>query len=877
MIEKQNYKGIPIKKDIYPLIKYMDSVESYREDLSALSSSWDNLRVMGQLGNSNIDMESTKKNFSYLTEELLNHLATETLKKTVREMTAKAQIAVDIVIRNLFERTADIGFLATDDDIRQFLTNDKYMKERINQYKDDEDDTKYRIAKKEYKETILLMKQRFQEYVDKYSVYFDIVLMDTKGNILINLCDDTNVKESKDEIIDLVLNTNDDYIETYKYHDFLPQYENTLVYSYKVTKENDSNSKTIGILSLCFKFSDEMDGIFTDLIDQSTQECIMILNTNGKVIASSDKYHIPIGAVVETVIDRLYKVISFGGRYYLSKTCTTNGYQGFMGLGWYGHIMVPIEHAFIHSDGDSIDIKEEVLQAILQHGEGFSNDLKQIPIEASQIQNNLNRAVWNGNIAQTRNSSVDKNFTRLLLGEVSKTGDKTKNIFNSSIINLTKTMILNDTVSIASLMIDIMDRNLYERANDCRWWALTSEFRKILNNENLIIEDKEKLSNILSYINSLYTVYTNIFLYDTKGIIVAVSQKEQTSLIGKKLSNTWIEKTLNIKDSQKYCVSNFEETPLYNDKHTYIYNASLQSIKDSNKIVGGIGIVFDSQIEFKAMIQESLPKYVTGEVKNGVFGLFTTKDRMIISSSDDKYSVGSLLDLPNRFFDLKNGASHSEIITFDNKFYAVGVKCSHGYREFKSTKDEYINDVYSFFFSYISDANIPINQNMNDNEERYSSLVEECDDCTEIGTFYIGKKYLGVYAKDILEAINIKELESSIVLDDNSCFKGTVIYKKMAVSVLDISSFIKQKSENEYKEIIIVNYDGAGQNHYIGLLVDSLSDIVDVKTNKIKPIESHLIAGGSLIESIVATEDLATNSNLLTLLNITKLGQELTQ
>lgn len=60
-------------------------------------------------------------------------------------------------------------------------------------------------------------------------------------------------------------------------------------------------------------------------------------------------------------------------------------------------------------------------------------------------------------------------------------------------------------------------------------------------------------------------------------------------------------------------------------------------------------------------------------------------------------------------------------------------------------------------------------------------------------------------------------------------------------------------------------------------MVDSLSDIVDVKTNKIKPIESHLIAGGSLIESIVATEDLATNSNLLTLLNITKLGQELTQ
>jgi hypothetical protein len=29
-----------------------------------------------------------------------------------------------------------------------------------------------------------------------------------------------------------------------------------------------------------------------------------------------------------------------------------------------------------------------------------------------------------------------------------------------------------DCLSGASLAINIMDRNLYERANDCRWWAL---------------------------------------------------------------------------------------------------------------------------------------------------------------------------------------------------------------------------------------------------------------------------------------------------------------------------------------------------------------------------------------------------------------------
>ncbi len=38
-------------------------------------------------------------------------------------MNFKSQVAIDILIRNLFERRADIGFLATDDDIRLFLEN----------------------------------------------------------------------------------------------------------------------------------------------------------------------------------------------------------------------------------------------------------------------------------------------------------------------------------------------------------------------------------------------------------------------------------------------------------------------------------------------------------------------------------------------------------------------------------------------------------------------------------------------------------------------------------------------------------------------------------------------------------------------------------
>ena len=35
-----NYKGINVKKELYPIIKYIEDVEKYNDELGRLSSSW---------------------------------------------------------------------------------------------------------------------------------------------------------------------------------------------------------------------------------------------------------------------------------------------------------------------------------------------------------------------------------------------------------------------------------------------------------------------------------------------------------------------------------------------------------------------------------------------------------------------------------------------------------------------------------------------------------------------------------------------------------------------------------------------------------------------------------------------------------------------
>ncbi|WP_323658369.1 chemotaxis protein CheW [Aliarcobacter butzleri] len=856
--ETISYKGITIKRELYPIIKYIEDVDKYKDELGTLSSSWDMLALLGQLGDINIDIGKTKENFLNLTSTLLNHLSFQQIKKVTQEMRFKSQVTIDVLIRNLFERTADIGFLATDDDIRLFLEN------FVSKYDENSLVIKQEIQKK------------FKEYVSKYSVYFDIVLFDVHGKIVVRLNEDINLEKVDTSFIQKVLNTSDDYIESYKYHDFLPQYKKSLAYSYKVTKSNDSGSKDLGVLALCFRFTDEMNAIFGNLVDAKNKECLTILDEDGYVIASSDKEHINLGVKLPIVLNENYKIVSYAGRDYIAKTCETNGYQGFYGLKWYGHIMIPLEYAFLSDELNSLVVDENIINSMMENEQHFSKELKEVFYNSKTIQDNLIRVIWNGNIVQSKLNSTNREFSRALLNEIGITGNKA----NSSLDNLNQTIIssiLKDCEFLSSLAIDIMDRNLYERANDCRWWALNSYFKEALDDYSTISEKKEEISSILKYINDLYTVYSNLIIFDKNGKIIAVSNEKEQYLIGKILTQDWIEKTLTLKDTSKYCVSKFEKTNLYENESTYIYCSAIRSFKDDNDVVGGIAIVFDSSAQFYTMLDEILPKDIYGNKQKGVYAFFTDKNKQIIATTSTNFEVNSYLDIDDSFFKLKNGQNLSRIIEFRGNYYAVGVKCSSGYREYKSAVDDYKNDVLSFVFILIGKANSNVILSHSKTKFLTSQKREFTGETIELATFYLGKRLLAVNSKNVIESIGIEELQESIEMDKKNHFKGMVLHKNKLISVLDIRDFVNEEIEDgTLKNIILVEYDKDNVEHCVGLLVSSLETICTVEEKSIQHIQNHFLGSGTLIESLVDIKD-SEDSKIAMLLNIKKLDDNFTK
>jgi chemotaxis signal transduction protein len=853
------YKGVDVDESLVSLIRLMGRVEEYRESLQMLQSVWDNLTLLGHLSGTATDMSDTRHAFEKLSSSLLNQLGRETLKKSALAMKSKAQVAVDIMIRNLFERTADIGFLAMDDDVRDYL--EKFAP--LNARTAEEHDT--------LQQADAGLRARFGEYVQKYSVYSDILLLDVDGNVLLQLDQDSQVRHSCDPLIAESLSTSQAYVETFRRSDLLPGQGDSLIYSYRVCSSD--GQKKLGVLCLIFRFSNETEGIFANLVKAQDWSVVTLLDRRGIVIASSDHHHVAIGAKLDCELNRDWKVVRFSGRQYLSTTRATQGYQGYMGPGWYGNVMLPLEYAFDHESALlSDEIPVNVLDAVMSNPRLFSEALRGIPGQAGKIQRALNRSVWNGNVSQhSDHKALNPAFSKILLWEISNTGLKTQDVFECSISNLHQTVvssILQDSQFQAELAIDIMDRNLYERANDCRWWALSSVFRNALSGS---APDVRAVEETLVHINGLYTVYDNLVVFDRNGRALAVSNPQYRESCGQVLNEDWVRQTLS--GSSSYAVSAFVPSSLYKGRHTYIYAAAIRDFTPAHSVVGGIGIVFDAAPQFDAMLNDALPRDEKGIVSAGCFAVFADRERRVIAATLSDIKPGSTLDLETSFFAEGNGKSG--IAVYNSHYYAVASSIAKGYREYKSANDSYRNDVVALVFSPLGEK--PQHERRTAATPRarmQGGEIKNGGESVEIATFYVDSHWLGIPSAHVVEAIDATGLTS--VSGSSESMLGYIMYRDRLISVVGLWGLLgradNRRACNEPQVIVLRMYDD--DSILLGVMVDELGEIPEIPLDRIEKVPAMMSGDNLLAESLVKPLNGKASSEMIVVLSQARLRRK---
>jgi hypothetical protein len=237
-----------------------------------------------------------------------------------------------------------------------------------------------------------------------------------------------------------------------------------------------------------------------------------------------------------------------------------------------------------------------------------------------------------------------------------------------------------------------MDRNLFERANDCRWWGLSNLLRTALSASEV---DKERIGQTLSKIHSLYTVYHTLYVYDKQGRYVAFSDEQYKDKVGQYVEpQSDFQAVFQFDSIYEYGVSPFVAFDCYQGESTYIYNAALRDMDNLDEIIGGIGIVFDSSVEFSAILNDILPRE-NGQVKTGSKALFTTDQGLVISSTSKEYLVGDMFLPSIDLVELEEKGVTATAIKLKDDAYLIGAAKSTGYREYKR-EDGYENTIIAW-------------------------------------------------------------------------------------------------------------------------------------------------------------------------------------
>lgn len=345
-----------------------------------------------------------------------------------------------------------------------------------------------------------------------------------------------------------------------------------MIYSQKI---NDPDSgKALGVLCLCFNLEDEADRIFKDLGRGNSSIVSAILDGDGQIMFASSHSDLPEGTRIPVDTNADFRLMDINGKTCFVTTVPTDGYQGFFGLTWYGMAVMPTRVAFKHIDTGSDDRETDMLQDLTD----FSGDLSALRKKSVDLLGAMKIDSINGEVqaAKFRANAFVK-----VLHFVKGIGEDIDGLFSEAIENLQQTVatsLFSDVEFRAFQGNNIADRNLYERANDVCWWALTPLFRTLLAKhakEGLTSEESSSLKTNLQYINDLYTPYLRLVLADTGGTVLAVSDPPDEleekladdtlptgqAFIGTQADPGLVHKAMTLASSKDYAVSDFVPSP----------------------------------------------------------------------------------------------------------------------------------------------------------------------------------------------------------------------------------------------------------------------------------------------------------------------------
>ncbi len=553
-------------------------------------------------------------------------------------------------------------------------------------------------------ESIAFACDRLEDINNSYTLYRDLVITDRHGTIIAN-----SNKDRRDAVLGLyvgeetwfnkALNTKNgtEYLAQDLHHSSVED-QLSLIYSTAIREHSDENGKPIGSMGVFFDFQDEAQIILEEYMPKSVDGHIvegcysMFTNEQGMVIASNDETILPVGSSAHIPRanrhlgpgEQMSSYIVFAGINSAVFSSKTDGYLDYEGLGWSSHVIIPKEHIFemqVSTDKMAISADE------LMNSKIIPEINKQTYLKVQDDKESIQLISLNGIVFA---SKLGKRGGALgpIFNQITKSGD----FVTSKMEDLLKEMAvaeldlnLKALENFSKQAIDLIDRNLFERSADIRWWSTDKYFWTALTDPSEM--NNQKAGERLKVINGSYTMYRNLILSDSSGEIIACSRTELRNEIRKinVSDQIWFQNGMRTTQSNEYAVQDVMKSNLEKLKEqSLIYSGGVRRIgAREGETIGVLGILFDWDTEARKILEICIPRDTDGKSISGSAAFYTNKRNEVIETTNtDLFPVGLKLDFPESIRNLKAGETVSGIFEYKDRKYIIGSSKTKGYREY---------------------------------------------------------------------------------------------------------------------------------------------------------------------------------------------------
>jgi hypothetical protein len=244
---------------------------------------------------------------------------------------------------------------------------------------------------------------------------------------------------------------------------------------------------------------------------------------------------------------------------------------------------------------------------------------------------------------------------------------------------------LKALVNFSKQAIDLVDRNLFERAADIRWWSTDQFLWEALENPD--VDHFHSASERLKVINGSYTMYRNSVLTDDSGNIVACSRTELRNELSKinVSDQTWFQQGMRTTGSSEYAVQDVQKSPLEKGNRSLIYSGGVRRHGSrEGESIGVLGILFDWDTEAKKILSACLPRTPAGVIIDGSAAFYTNRHGEIIeTTAEESFAVGSKPALPEQVQSIGQGDTAATVFQHQDTQYLLGSSRTKGYREYQ--------------------------------------------------------------------------------------------------------------------------------------------------------------------------------------------------